>query len=111
MKKITLLLVLIFGVSYGQTPMHRFNFENNLQNTANNLTLTGSGTSYVAGRDVASGQALLISNTTGNPVSYIDSSITGLSLIGGSFSYSFWVKQYTSNAANKTIKRPIIRHK
>ena len=101
MKKITLLLVLLCRLSYGQTPVHRFNFENNLQNSTNTLTLAGARLSYVAGRNVAAGQALFIDNDgTVAGASYLDSVINGITPTG-SFSVSFWAKMISPNTATE----------
>ena len=43
MKKITLLLVMIFGASYGQTPIQVFTFDGSMSNNANTSTFTAVG--------------------------------------------------------------------
>jgi Concanavalin A-like lectin/glucanases superfamily len=93
MKKILQLSALfLVAVCFGQTPVHRFNFENNLQNTANTLTLLGANIGYEPGRNATSGQAMVINNNISTTNSYIDSAITGLSTTGGAFSFCFWAK-------------------
>ena len=90
MKKLLQLSILFFAAfSFGQTPLHRFNFENNLQNTANTVTLTGTNISYSPGRSVAAGNALTVSNST-----TVQSFVTGLipNLPVSVKSVAFWVK-------------------
>jgi hypothetical protein len=110
MKKILLLTLLLLATfCFGQTPIQTFNFEDNLTNVANNITLNGTGVAYEDGLP-GKGRALVINDSYANPqTSRANAGIANMPLNTSDRSFSFWLKVPTQagryNQTNPELSR------
>lgn len=92
-KLLQLSMLLVATMSFGQTPIQTFNFEDNLTNLANNITLIGStGVGYEDGLP-GKGKALVFNDTHANPITArAIGGISNMPLNTSNRSFSFWLK-------------------
>jgi hypothetical protein len=89
-KLLQLLLLLVATFSFSQTPIQTFNFEDNLTNAANNITLNGSNELFEVSSP-GKGQALRF-NQTGTTQHRVFGSVSNIPQGNSSRTFSFWLK-------------------
>jgi hypothetical protein len=92
MKKIVLFLILFAQMSWAQTPIHSFSFNNTLSNEANTASFaTANGITYTTGRHGDANGAININQTS------TSATLTGLPYGNASRTISVWVKMNSFN--------------
>ena len=92
-KSIPLLTLFLTFISFAQVPLHRFNFDNNLNSNLSHsvaASLSSTNTTYVAGRNAASTAAIRINNTTSS--SFLSGAISDMPVGTKSRSFACWIK-------------------